>query len=71
MQKIICCVPFTESHKFDIELVSKIISDLKKGKSMDVDRLTALKLRFRVQKNKNSASLRVFPFRVMGVSSYI
>jgi len=41
-----CAMPITESHKFDTELVSNIISDLKRGKAMDVDGLTAEHLQF-------------------------
>jgi len=41
-----CAMPNTESHKFDTELVSKIISDAERGKAVNIDGLTAEHLQF-------------------------
>jgi len=42
-----CCrLPITESYKFDTELVSKIITELKRGKALDIDGLSAEHLQF-------------------------
>ena len=41
-----CGLPVMESHKIDTELVSRIITNLKRGKAMDIDGLTAEHLQF-------------------------
>ena len=39
-------LPITDYHKFDTELVSSIINDLKVGKALDIDGLSAEHLQF-------------------------
>lgn len=39
-------LPFTNHHKFDTELVSSIVNDLKVGKALDIDGLSAEHLQF-------------------------
>ena len=39
-------LPITDYHKFDTELVSSIINDLKVGKALDIDGLSAELLQF-------------------------
>jgi len=46
LQSSNCVMPTIETHKFDTELVSNIISDLKRGKAVDVDGLTVEHLQF-------------------------
>jgi len=41
-----CGLPITESYKFDTELVSRIITELKRGKAVDIDGLSAEHLQF-------------------------
>ena len=41
-----CGLPITESYKFDTELVSRIITELKRGKALDIDGLSAEHLQF-------------------------
>jgi len=36
-----CGLPITDAHKFDTELVSRVIMSLKQGKALDVDGLSA------------------------------
>ena len=41
-----CGLPITESYKFDTELVSRNITELKRGKALDIDGLSAEHLQF-------------------------
>jgi len=36
-----CGLPITESYKFETELVSRIITELKRDKALDIDGLSA------------------------------
>ena len=46
MRATYCGLPITESYKFDTELVSRIITELKRGKALDIDGLSAEHLQF-------------------------